>query len=210
MQWVLSGCERADTLIINPYKWLFLPLDGSVFYTRWPETLKATFSLVPDYLSNTQSEGQEGTNFMDYGIALSRRFRALKLWMVLRYFGQEGLAARLREHMRLAHLLADWIDESADFERLAPTPFSVVCFRAHPHHMDDESVLDTLNEQILHHINTAGRFFLSHTRVDGRFALRIAIGNLRTTEAHVAEVWQQLQQACTDLLAGGALAGRQQ
>ncbi len=208
MQWVLSGCERADTLIINPYKWLFLPLDGSVFYTRRPEALKAAFSLVPDYLSNAESRGEGAPNFMEYGIALSLRFHALKLWMVLRYFGHEGLAARLREHMCLAHLLAGWIDASADFERLAPTPFSVVCFRAHPRHMDDEAALDALNEQIIHRINAAGHFFLSHTRVGGHFALRIAIGSLRTTEAHVREVWRALQDACTAEMPARGTVGR--
>ncbi len=196
MQWVLSGCERADTLTINPYKWLFIPLDCSVFYTRRPETLKAAFSLVPDYLWNAESGGDDVPNFMEYGIALSRRFRSLKLWMVLRYFGQQGLAARIREHMRLAQLVAQWVDASADFKRVAPTLFSVVCLRAHPIGMDDEGQLDALNEQILNRINAAGRFFLSHTRVHGRYAIRIAIGNLRTTEQHVQDVWSALQEVC--------------
>ncbi len=197
MQWVLAGCERADTLIINPYKWLFVPLDGSVFYTRRPDVVKAAFSLVPDYLSNAESRSDEVPNLMDYSIALSRRFRALKLWMVLRYFGQQGLAAHIREHRRLAQLVAQWVDASADFERLAPTPFSVVCVRAHPVGMDNEGQLDALNERILNRINAAGRFFLSHTRVHGRFAIRIAIGNLRTTAQHVRDVWRALQEACT-------------
>lgn len=197
MQWVLAGGARADTLIVNPYKWLFVPLDGSVSYTRRPEVVKAAFSLVPDYLSNTESKGEEVPNLMDYSVALSRRFRALKLWMVLRYFGQQGLAACLREHRRLAQLLAEWVDASADFERLAPTPFSVVCVRVHPVGMDDEGQLDALNERIMNHINAGGRFFLSHTRVHGRFAIRIAIGNLRTTEQHVRDVWRALQEACT-------------
>ncbi len=197
MQWVLAGCERADTLIVNPYKWLFVPLDGSVFYTRRPDVVKAAFSLVPDYLSNAESGSDEVPNLMEYSVALSRRFRALKLWMVLRYFGQQGLAARLREHMRLAQLVAQWIERSADFERLAPTPFGVVCVRAHPGDMDDEGELDALNERILNRINAAGRFFLSHTRVHGRYAIRLAIGNLRTTEQHVRDVWRALQEACT-------------
>ncbi len=197
MQWVLSGCERADTLIVNPYKWLFVPLDGSVFYTRRPDVVKAAFSLVPDYLSNAESKDDEVPNLMEYSVALSRRFRALKLWMVLRYFGQQGLAARLREQRRLAQLVAEWVDASADFERVAPTPFSVVCVRAHPGDMDDEGQLDALNEQILNRINAAGRFFLSHTRVHGRYAIRLAIGNLRTTEQHVRDVCRALQEACT-------------
>ena len=197
MQWVLSGCERADTLIVNPYKWLFVPLDGSVFYTRRPDVVKAAFSLVPDYLWNPESRCDEVPNLMEYSVALSRRFRALKLWMVLRYFGEPGLAARLREHRRLAQLVAQWVDASADFERLASTPFSVVCVRAHPGDMDDEGQLDVLNERIMNRINAAGRFFLSHTRVHGRYAIRLAIGNLRTTEQHIRDVWRALQQACT-------------
>ncbi len=197
MQWVLSGCERADTLIVNPYKWLFVPLDGSVFYTRRPDVVKEAFSLVPDYLSNAESGSDEVPNLMEYSIALSRRFRALKLWMVLRYFGEPGLAARLREHRRLTQLVAQWIEGSSDFELLAPTPFSVVCVRAHPSTMNDEGQLDALNERILNRINTAGRFFLSHTRVHGRYAIRLAIGHLRTTEQHVRDVWRALQEACT-------------
>ncbi len=192
MQWVLSGCEQADSLIINPYKWLFVPLDGSVFYTRRPEALKMAFSLVPDYLWNTESETDGIPNLMEYSISLSRRFRALKLWMVLRYFGQEGLATRIREHCRLAHLLADWIDASPQLERLAQVPFSTVCFRVHPHDMIDERRLDLLNESIMNRINAAGRFFLSHTRVHGKYAMRVAIGNLRTTEQDVVDLWQEL------------------
>ena len=207
MQWVLSGCERADTLIVNPYKWLFVPLDGSVFYTRRPEVVKAAFSLVPDYLSNAESRSDEVPNLMDYSVALSRRFRALKLWMVVRYFGQQGLAARLREQRRLAQLVAQWVDASADFELLAPTLFSVVCVRAHPVGMDDEEQLDALNERILNRINAAGRFFLSHTRVHGRYAIRIAIGNLRTTEQHVRDVWSALQEACTAEVSAGGTTG---
>src|SRR5947209_382109 len=129
MQWVLAGCERADTLILNPHKWLFTPMDCSVFYTRKPDVLKAAFSLVPEYLRNSQSAGEEVPNLMDYGVSLGRRFRSLKLWMILRYFGHEGLAARIHEHIRLAQLFAQWVDDSPDFERTALTPFSTICFR---------------------------------------------------------------------------------
>lgn len=194
MQWVLAGCERADSLIVNPHKWLFTPIDCSVLYTRKPEILKAAFSLVPEYLRNEQSTGDETPNLMDYGNALGRRFRSLKLWMVMRYFGQAGLAARIREHNRLAQLLVQWIDESGNFERMAPTPFSLVCFRAHPQGIDDESELEALNEHIMSQINTAGHFFLSHTKLHGLFTIRIAIGNLRTTEQDVRNLWAELQQ----------------
>lgn len=193
MRWVLAGCARADTLIVNPHKWLFTPIDCSVFYTRKPDVVKATFSLVPEILRSAESTGLEVPNLMDYGTSLGRRFRSLKLWMIMRYFGQEGLAARIREHIRLGQLFAQWVDESPDFERMALTPFSTVCFRAHPQTRDDEAALEALNERILNRLNAAGHFFLSHTRLQGTFTLRMAIGNLRTTEQHVRALWQELQ-----------------
>lgn len=192
MRWVLDGCERANSLIVNPHKWLFTPIDCSVFYTRKPEVVKAAFSLVPEYLRNTQGGDDEVVNLMDYGTSLGRRFRSLKLWMILRYFGHEGLAARIHEHIRLGQLVAQWVDNSPNFERLAPTPFSTVCFRAHPQGLDGEDVLDTLNERIMNSINANGLFFLSHTKLHGRFTMRVAIGNLRTTERHLRELWQML------------------
>src|SRR6266702_7370591 len=171
MRWTIAGWERADTIIINPHKWLFTPIDCSVLYTSKPGVVKAAFSLVPEYLRNTEITGEDVPNLMDYGTSLGRRFRSLKLWMIMRYFGQEGLAARIREHIRLAQLFARWVDESADFERMAPTPFSTVCFRAHSHGMDDEEQLEALNEQIMNSVNAHGHFFLSHTKLHGKFTL---------------------------------------
>jgi len=194
LRWALAGCERADTLVINPHKWLFTPLDCSILYTRKPEMLKAAFSLVPEFLRSGENRSNDIPDLMDYSSVLGRRFRALKLWMVMRYFGQEGLAARIHEHVRIAQLLADWIDASPDFERMAPTPFSLVCLRARPQGMDDEAPLDVLNERLLNRINATGRFFLSHTRLQGKYTLRIAIGNIRTTELDIRELWDTLQQ----------------
>jgi aromatic-L-amino-acid decarboxylase len=202
MRWTMAGCERADTMIVNPHKWLFTPIDCSVFYTRKPDVVKAAFSLVPEYLRNTESSGEEVLNLMDYGTSLGRRFRSLKLWMIMRYFGQEGLAARIREHVRLAQLFARWIDEASAFERLAPTPFSTVCFRAHPSEMDDESKLERLNEGIMNRMNARGRFFLSHTKLNGIFTIRVAIGNLRTTEADIQDLWAELQIYLKDMSFG--------
>ena len=199
MRWTMAGCERADTMIVNPHKWLFTPIDCSVFYTRKPDVVKAAFSLVPEYLRNTESTGEEVPNLMDYGTSLGRRFRSLKLWMIMRYFGQEGLAARIREHVRLAQLFAQWVDEAPAFERLAPTPFSTVCFRAHPSGMDDESKLEALNEGIMNHINAQGRFFLSHTKLNGIYTIRVAIGNLRTTETDIRDLWVELQTCLKDI-----------
>ncbi len=208
MRWVLAGCERADTLIVNPHKWLFTPLDCSVFYTRKAEMVRAAFSLIPEYLKSTSGAESAGEdmpiNLNDYGTSLGRRFRALKLWMIMRYFGEEGLAARIHEHDRLGQLAANWVEAAADFELLAPTPFSVVCLRAHPRAVDDEARLDAMNERIMQRVNVAGHYFLSHTRLHGKFTLRIAIGNLRTTEQDVCNVWEELQAALAAEMGTGA------
>ena len=190
MRWVLDGCERADSLILNPHKWLFTPMDCSVFYTRKPDVVKAAFSLVPDYLKTGEDDV---TNYMDWGVQLGRRFRALKLWMVIRYFGHRGLAAHIRNHVALGHEFAAWVDESPTFERLAPTPFSTVCFRAHPRGIDDEGALDRLNARLLEAVNAGGEAFLSPTTLNGRYTLRLAVGNIRTEQKHVARAWEILQ-----------------
>jgi aromatic-L-amino-acid decarboxylase len=130
---------------------------------------------------------------MDYGVQLGRRFRALKFWMIVRSFGAEGMATRIREHVRLARQFADWVDASPDFERMAPTPFSTVCFRARPRQHTGED-LDRLNEALIEAVNATGKVFLSHTRLHGAYTIRLAIGNIRTTEAHVAEAWDLLNK----------------
>jgi aromatic-L-amino-acid decarboxylase len=190
-EWILHGAELADSLVVNPHKWLFTPFDLSAFYCRHMDLVRAAFALTPEYLKTVESAPVQ--NLMDTGIQLGRRFRALKLWMILRHFGAEGLRVRLAEHMRLARLLGSWIDAASGFERLAPIPFSVVCFRALPAEGSPGEV-DRLNEQLLESVNNTGEIFISHTRLDGRYAIRFAIGNLHTTEAHVARAWTLLQQ----------------
>lgn len=185
---ILAGCERADSLVTNPHKWLFTPFDLSVLYCRHMDLLKRAFSLVPEYLRTPEQEKVRSGS--DYGIQLGRRFRALKLWMVMRYFGQEGLAARIREHCRLARLFAAWVDESEDWELMAPVPLGLVCFRACAPNAD----LDALNEAIMHGVNASGRALLSHTRLNDKLTLRLSIGNIRTTERHVREVWELLKE----------------
>jgi aromatic-L-amino-acid decarboxylase len=192
MRHVLDGCDRTDSIVINPHKWLFTPLDLSVLYTRKPEVLRRAFSLVPEYLRTTQ--GDEVVNYMDYGIPLGRRFRALKLWFTLRYFGVEGIAARIREHLRLARQFAEWIDDHSEFERLAPVPLSTVCFRARWPGMDDDELLSQFNEHLMQAINHTGDAFLSHTKLSGRFTLRLVVSQLRTTETHVGRFQEILQQ----------------
>jgi len=195
-RWALAGCERADSIVVNPHKWLFVPIDCSAFYCRHPSILRQAFSLVPEYLRT--SEDDRVRNLMDYGIQLGRRFRALKLWMVLRAFGSEGLRQRLRAHIALAERFQGWIEASPDFELLAPVSFSVVCFRTRPCGLptgpETEAYLNRLNERLLESVNRTGEVFLSHTELNGRFTLRLAIGNLRTTETHVRRAWDLLQE----------------
>jgi aromatic-L-amino-acid decarboxylase len=186
---ILAGCERADSLVTNPHKWLFTPFDLSVLYCRHMDLLKRAFSLVPEYLRTPEQEKVRSGS--DYGIQLGRRFRALKLWMVIRYFGHEGLAARIREHCRLANLFASWVEESSDWELMAPHPLALVCFRACPAGVED---LDALNETIMHGVNASGRALLSHTRLNDKLTLRLSIGNIRTTEKHVRQVWELLNE----------------
>lgn len=188
---ILDGCERADSVVTNPHKWLFTPFDLSVLYCRHMDLLKRAFSLVPEYLRTPEQE--KVRNGSDYGIQLGRRFRALKLWMVIRYFGHEGLAARIREHCRLASLFASWVKESPDWELMAPHPLALVCFRACPSSVAEKD-LDALNEEIMHGVNASGRALLSHTRLNGQLTLRLSIGNIRTTEAHVRQVWELLNE----------------
>jgi aromatic-L-amino-acid decarboxylase len=188
---ILAGCERADSIVTNPHKWLFTPFDLSVLYCRHMDLLKRAFSLVPEYLRTPEQEKVRSGS--DYGIQLGRRFRALKLWMVMRYFGHEGLAARIREHCRVARLFASWVDESPDWELLAPVPLALVCFRARPEDVAPEE-LDALNEAIMHRVNASGRALLSHTRLNDKLTLRLSVGNIRTTEQHVRQVWQLLNE----------------
>jgi aromatic-L-amino-acid decarboxylase len=182
-RWALAGAERADSLVVNPHKWLFTPIDCSVLYTRRPDVLRDAFSLVPEYLRTSE---EDVTNLMDYGPALGRRFRALKLWAVMRCYGREGLQALIREHVRLARRFASWVEEAPGWEVVAPVPFSVVCFRREG--SDDE------NRELLDRVNATGEAYLSHTVLDGRYVLRLAIGHHRTTEDDVRRAWELLEQ----------------
>ncbi len=194
-----AGWERADSIVVNPHKWLFTPLDASLFLTRRPEVVRAAFSLVPEYLRTLDREGAVH-DFNEYTPQLGRRFRALKMWMLMRYFGLDGMRARLREHIELATQFAAWVDAEPDAERLAPVPFSTVCFRWRPRrhvgHEDEPAVreeLDRLNTAILEAVNREGRAFLSHTRLRDRLTLRLAIGSVRTEARHVALAWDRIR-----------------
>jgi aromatic-L-amino-acid decarboxylase len=181
---LLAGVERADSLVTNAHKWMFTPMDLSVFYTRRPEILRRAFSLVPEYLRTTVDD--RAINLMDYGVQLGRRFRALKLWFTMRYYGREGIAEIIRNQVATAQELAALVDQHPDFERTAPTPLSVVCLRWN--RTDDE------NRALLDRVNASGECFLSHTALRGRYTLRLAIGNMGTTREHVLRAWEIVQR----------------
>ena len=183
-----AGLERADSIVVNPHKWLMTNIDLSVFFTRHPDILRRAFSLTPEYLRTT--EDPRAHNLMDYGVPLGHRFRALKFWFVLRYFGLEGLRATLRSHIAMAKEFAGWVLADNRFEVSAPTLFSVVCFRRKG--SDDE------NRALIDRINASGKVFLSHTNLDGKIVLRIAIGNLGTRREDVCQAWEVIQKATAE------------
>jgi aromatic-L-amino-acid decarboxylase len=183
-RWAFEGIERVDSLVVNAHKWLFTPMDCSLFWSRRPADLMRAFSLVPEYLRTTDSAE---VNLMDYSPVLGRRFRALKLWAVLRCHGRSGLQRLIREHVRLAALLEQWVRAEAGWEVVAPRELSVVCFR---HDGDDAH-----NQAIMDRVNRSGVAFLAGTKLDGRQILRLAIGNARTTEADVRLAWDALREA---------------
>jgi aromatic-L-amino-acid decarboxylase len=189
-----AGWERADSIVVNPHKWLFTPLDASLLLTPRMTDLRAAFSLVPEYLRTLDRETPV-RDFNEYTPQLGRRFRALKLWIQLRWFGLEGLRRRIDRHIDMAQAFAGWIDDAPDWERLAPVPFSTVCFRWNPRADVSEEQLDERNAAILDAVNRGGEVFLSHTRLEGRFTIRLSVGNLRTEPRHVERAWTLLREA---------------
>jgi aromatic-L-amino-acid decarboxylase len=180
-RWSQQGVERVDSLVVNAHKWLFTPMDCSLLWTSRPDDLRRAFSLVPEYLRTSESVD----SLSDYGPALGRRFRALKLWAVLRCYGREGLQARIRENVRLAELFESWVKSEPGWEVCAPRHFSLVCFR--------RKGSDEENEEILERVNASGELFISHTRIEGRYVLRLAIGNDRTTEDDIRLAWDRIR-----------------
>jgi aromatic-L-amino-acid/L-tryptophan decarboxylase len=182
LRWSQAGVERADSLVVNAHKWLFTPMDCSLLWSSRPDDLRRAFSLVPEYLRTSD----EVDSLSDYGPALGRRFRSLKLWAVLRCYGRVGLQSRIREAVRLAELFEGWVRDEPGWEVCAPRHFSLVCFR--------REGSDAENEAIADRVNRSGEIFLSHTRLDGRYVLRLAIGNERTTEQDVERAWIALRE----------------
>jgi aromatic-L-amino-acid/L-tryptophan decarboxylase len=187
LRYQFAGWERADSVVVNPHKWMLVPMDCSTLWTRRPDDFRRAFSLVPEFLRVSE----EVASLSEYSLALGRRFRALKLWAVLRCHGREGLQRIIREHVRLAELFERWVRDEPGWELSAPRPFSLVCFRREG--SDEE------NEALLHRVNATGEMFISHTRLNGRYVLRLAIGNARTTEADVRLAWDVLRREAAAL-----------
>jgi len=181
LRWAMEGVEHADSLVVNPHKWLFTPMDCSAFWTRRPEVLHDTFALVPDYLAATQ----DAVDLKDFGPALGRRFRALKLWFVLRWYGAEGLRALIREHVRLAQLFAQLVEAEPGWEVVAPHPFSAVCFRK----------IDGDNDEIARKATATGELFVAASKLRGQSIIRLAIGNAQTTEDDIRRSWEVLKSS---------------
>jgi aromatic-L-amino-acid/L-tryptophan decarboxylase len=190
---LFNGIEQADSFLFNPHKWMLVNFDCSAYFVRDRATLLRTFQTTPEYLRTSQDEAV--VNFRDWGIQLGRRFRALKLWFVLRNYGVEGLRRVVRTHVELARELAGWIEAADDFELMAPVPFGLVCFRYHPRGMTDGPALDGLNRELLSRINSTRRVHLTHTQLGGRYVIRLVVGQRQTQHSDVKEAWRLIQEA---------------
>lgn len=198
MRHLLDGIEYADSFVFNPHKWMFTNFDCSAYFCKDPEVLTSTFEILPEYLKT--GVDRRVKNFRDWGIPLGRRFRALKLWFVIRYFGIRGLQAKVRTHIKLAKELESWIRKDPRFEVMAPVTINVVCFRYHPFHRTvTEEELEQINQGLMDALNRSGRMFVTHTKLKGRFTLRLCIGQTNTTQDHVQKAWERLQAAVADL-----------
>jgi aromatic-L-amino-acid decarboxylase len=191
MRYIFDGIEYADSIVVNPHKWMFVPVDCSVLYVKEPEILKRAFSLDPEYLKT--SVDSDVINYNDYGVQLGRRFRSLKLWFVIKYFGADGLASIIRGNIETAKKFEQLVQQDSEFELMAPVPFSTICFRYNPSgYLGD---LNELNSNLMDRINKTGRIFLSHTKLNGNFVIRLVVSGIRTEEKHVLNAWEIIKNS---------------
>ncbi|MDX2444829.1 MAG: pyridoxal-dependent decarboxylase [Bacteroidales bacterium] len=196
-RWMMKGIEQVDSFVFNPHKWLFTNFDCSAYFVRDPEMLIKTFEILPEYLK-TKTRGQVN-DYRDWGIPLGRRFRALKLWFVIRSYGVNGLQEKLRLHLKLTQDLATTIDDHPNFERLAPVPLNTICFRYHPVGEDDPEELDALNETLLHAINQSGKAYFTHTKINNKYTIRFVIAQTNVSERHIQEAWKGIVETSEKL-----------
>jgi aromatic-L-amino-acid decarboxylase len=203
MRWMADGIEYADSLVFNPHKWMFTNFDCSAYFVRDAASLIRTFDILPEYL-RTRTRGKVN-DYRDWGIQLGRRFRALKLWAVIRTYGVDQLKEKIREHIRLAKMLAGLIEAHSEFRLMAPVHLNTVCFRWQPAGMSDD-VADRLNEKLNHLLNDTGKVYLSHTKTNGRYVLRMVTAQTEVQERHVAEAWRLIRETASAISSqGGAV-----
>lgn len=195
-RWMFDGIELADSVVFNPHKWMLTNFDCSAHFVKDPDALIRTFSILPEFLKSREADVV--IDYRDWGVPLGRRFRALKLWFVIRSYGIEGLQAIIREHVRLGGLFAGWVEADPDFEIVAPPVLSLINFRFHPRGVDDPAELDRLNEAMLHRINDDGRIYLTQNRVHGRYVIRMSIGQTTTEQRHVEEAWAVIRELAAE------------
>ena len=192
MRHILDGIEFADSFVFNPHKWLFTNFDCSAYFCKDPGSLTSTFEILPEYLKTDVDRRVK--NFRDWGLPLGRRFRALKLWFVIRHFGIKGLQKKIRDHLDLAKEFESWIRKDPRFELMAPVTINLVCFRYHPFHRNfSEEELEQINKELMDKLNRSGKMFITHTKLKGKFVLRLCIGQTNTTREHVQMAWERLQ-----------------
>lgn len=192
MRWMIDGIEAVDTFVFNPHKWMFTNFDCSAYFVKDPATLVRTFEILPEYLKTP--EGDRVKNYRDWGVQMGRRFRALKLWFVIRSFGTTGIQEKVRLHLELTQQLAGKINAAEDFELLAPAPLNTICFRYRPRHVTDEEELNRMNADLMHRLNATGKLFLTHTKLNGRFTLRLVVAQTNVEERHVLAAWEMIQK----------------
>lgn len=196
-RWMLTGIENVDSFVFNPHKWLFTNFDCSAYFVKDTEALINTFKLVPEYLKSQLHE--HVNDYSNWGIQLGRRFRALKMWFVIKSFGISGLQKRLRDHISLAGKVKNWLEENERFEILAPVTFNLLCFRFHPEGLDDEEMLNQLNETLLKEINRTGRIYITHTKLEGKYTLRMVIAQTYVEEKHVRDAWHIICEKAAEI-----------
>ncbi|MEN8153688.1 MAG: pyridoxal-dependent decarboxylase [Acidobacteriota bacterium] len=196
-RWMIAGIESADTFVFNPHKWMFTNFDCSAYFVKDKDALLRTFSILPEYLKT--KEGDRVNNYRDWGIALGRRFRALKLWFVIRSFGVKGLQQKIREHIRWADNLKEKIENSDDFEIMAPVLFATVCFRYKPSEKNDTDELNKLNEQLLEKLNSSGKLYLTHTKLNNIYTIRFVVGQTYQEEHHILNAWDLIKKTAKEI-----------
>ena len=196
-RWMIEGMEQVDSFVFNPHKWMFTNFDCSAYFVKSSESLIRTFEISPEYLKTP--EDQRVNNYRDWGIQLGRRFRALKLWFVIRHFGVTGLQEKIRDHIRWARELEVEISKSENFEMLAPVPLATLCFRYHPRGIDDEEILNRINTALLESINKSKKIYLTHTKLNGKYTLRLVIGQTRIEKKHVDQAWEIIRNMAEKL-----------